>query len=105
MTNTTNINNTIEFPGFTLCLGMSGPAVSTFQTWLNRVRANFPAIPEITAIGIYGPQTEAAVHAFQSIRDLGTVTPSGNVDSTTWRNISRACSFATYTEHYHHYPH
>ena len=82
-----------SFPGYTLRPGMSGPAVRTLQNWLNRIRVDFPAIPAITNVsGVYGPQTEAAVRAFQSIRMLGTVTPNGIVDRATWNNISRAFS-------------
>lgn len=90
---TDNIGGVQEsFPGFTLRPGMSDPSIRTLQTWLNRIRANFPAIPPVTVSGVYGPQTEAAVRAFQSIRSLGTVTPNGIVDRATWWNISRAFS-------------
>ena len=93
---TDNIGGVQEsFPGFTLRPGMSGPEVRTLQTWLNRIRVNFPAIPAVTVTGVYGPQTEAAVRAFQSIRQLGTVTPNGVVDRATWWNISRAFSAVT----------
>ena len=90
---TDNIGGVQEsFPGFTLRPGMSGPEVRTLQMWLNRIRVNFPAIPAVTVTGVYGPQTEAAVRAFQAIRQLGTVTPNGVVDRATWWNISRAYS-------------
>ncbi|MCL2357698.1 MAG: peptidoglycan-binding protein [Defluviitaleaceae bacterium] len=78
-----------SFPGFALRPGMSGPAVRTLQQWLNRIRVNFPAIPQITNVsGVYGPQTEAAVRAFQSIRELGNLTPNGIVDRATWYRLS-----------------
>jgi len=90
---TDNIGGVEEsFPGFTLRPGMSGPEVRTIQTWLNRIRVNFPAIPQVTVSGVYGPQTEAAVRAFQGIRSLSAVTPNGVVDRTTWFNLSRAFS-------------
>ena len=90
---TDNIGNVEEsFPGFTLRPGMSGPEVRTIQDWLNRIRVNFPTIPPINASGVYGPQTEAAVRAFQAIRTLSSVNPNGVVDRTTWWNISRAYS-------------
>ena len=87
---TDNIGGVVEsFPGFVLRPGTSGPAVRTLQNWLNRIRVNFPAIPPITNVsGIYGPQTEAAVRAFQSIRELGNLTPNGVVDRATWNRIS-----------------
>ncbi|MCL2286834.1 MAG: peptidoglycan-binding protein [Firmicutes bacterium] len=90
---TDNIGGVEEsFPGFTLRPGMSGPEVRTMQNWLNRIRVNFPIIPQVTASGVYGPQTEAAVRAFQGIRTLGSVGPNGVVDRATWWNISRAYS-------------
>ncbi|MCL2499807.1 MAG: peptidoglycan-binding protein [Defluviitaleaceae bacterium] len=78
-----------SFPGFALRPGMSGTPVRTIQTWLNRIRVNFPIIPRIDSItGVYGPQTEAAVRAFQSIRELGMMTPNGIVDRNTWLRMS-----------------
>jgi len=94
---TDNIGGVREsFPGYTLRPGMSGDAVRTLQNWLNRIRVNFPIIPLITNVsGVYGPQTEAAVRAFQGIHTLGNVTPSGLTDRATWNNISRAFSAVT----------
>jgi peptidoglycan hydrolase-like protein with peptidoglycan-binding domain len=91
---TDNIGGVEEsWPGFVLRPGMSGPAVLRLQNWLNRIRVNFPAIPQITNVsGVYGPQTEAAVRAFQSIRTLGNFTPNGITDRATWYAISRAYS-------------
>jgi len=90
---TDNIGGVEEsFPGFTLRPGMSDPSIRTLQAWLNRIRVNFPTIPAVTVSGVYGPQTEAAVRAFQSISSLSSVTPNGIVDRTTWLNISRAYS-------------
>jgi len=90
---TDNIGGVQEsFPGFTLRPGMSNPSIATLQTWLNRIRVNFPAIPPVTVNGVYDAATEAAVRAFQGIRQLGTATPNGIVDRATWLNISRAYS-------------
>ncbi|MCL2577447.1 MAG: spore cortex-lytic protein [Defluviitaleaceae bacterium] len=48
---TDNIGGITEsFPGYPLRPGMSGPAVRTMQMWLNRIRANYPAIPSITNV-------------------------------------------------------
>ena len=87
---TDNIGGVEEsFPGFVLRPGMSGPAIRTMQLWLNRIRVNFPAIPAITNVsGIYGPQTEAAVRAFQQIRELGNLNANGVVDRATWHRMS-----------------
>lgn len=90
---TDNIGGVEEsFPGFTLRPGMSDPSIRTMQNWLNRIRVNFPTIPPVTASGVYGPQTEAAVRAFQAISSLSSVAPNGVVNRTTWNNISRAYS-------------
>jgi peptidoglycan hydrolase-like protein with peptidoglycan-binding domain len=84
---------TPSFPGFELRPGMTNPSISTVQTWLNRIRVNFPTIPAISApSGVYGPQTEAAVRAFQNIASLSSVSPNGIVGRVTWNNISRAFS-------------
>jgi peptidoglycan hydrolase-like protein with peptidoglycan-binding domain len=78
-----------SFPGFALRPGMSGPDVRRIQLWLNRIRINFPAIPIINNVGgVFGPQTEVAVKAFQSIRELGMMTPNGIVDRNTWHQLS-----------------
>lgn len=85
-----------SWPGYTLRPGMSGDAVRTVQNWLNRIRVNFPIIPAINPVtGVYGPQTEAAVRAFQSIRELGLITPTGVVDRATWLRLSRIFSAVT----------
>jgi peptidoglycan hydrolase-like protein with peptidoglycan-binding domain len=91
---TDNIGGVEEsFPGFPLRPGMSGPAIRTMQNWLNRIRVNFPAIPQISNVsGVFGPQTEAAVRAFQGIASLSSVSPNGIVNRATWNNISRAYS-------------
>jgi len=78
-----------SFPGYALREGMSGPAVCTIQNWLNRICVNFPIIPAINPVTcVYGPQTAAAVRAFQSIRELGNMTPNGIVDRNTWLRMS-----------------
>ncbi|MCL2373302.1 MAG: peptidoglycan-binding protein [Defluviitaleaceae bacterium] len=81
-----------SFPGQTLRPGSSGADVTRLQNWLNRIRVNFPAIPQIPVTGVYDATTEAAVRAFQSIRTLGNTPVTGLVDRATWNNISRAYS-------------
>jgi len=46
----------------------------------------FPPITNVS--GIYGPQTEAAVRMFQTIRELGNASPNGIVDRSTWFRMS-----------------
>lgn len=74
-----------SWPGYNLTIGSSGDKVRQMQQQLNRIAKNFPAIPTITADGIYGPRTRDAVRAFQQIFNLPQ---SGVVDYPTWYEIS-----------------
>lgn len=74
-----------SWPGYNLTIGSSGDKVRQMQQQLNRIAKNFPAIPTITADGIYGPGTRDAVRAFQQIFNLPQ---SGVVDYPTWYEIS-----------------
>lgn len=85
---TTNIvtNATSSYPGTALRLGSSGLDVQTIQTYLNRIRRNYPAIPAITdPSGTFGQSTRAAVMKFQSIFNL---TSDGIVGKSTWYKLS-----------------
>jgi LysM repeat protein/peptidoglycan hydrolase-like protein with peptidoglycan-binding domain len=74
-----------SFPG-TLRLGSTGLDVQILQTYLNRIRRNYPAIPLITDDpGVFGSSTQAAVSKFQSIFHL---TADGIVGKATWNKIS-----------------
>lgn len=76
----------IAYPGTTLRLGSTGLAVQVIQTYLNRIRGNFPAIPLITDDpGVFGSSTQAAVSTFQSIFSL---TADVVVGKDTWNKIS-----------------
>ena len=82
-----------SYPGTSLKQGSSGLDVQTIQTWLNRIRRNYPAIPAITdAAGNFGSSTRAAVVKFQSIFNL---TPDGIVGKSTWYKISRLYAAVT----------
>lgn len=85
---TTNIvtNALSSYPGTALRLGSSGLDVQTIQTYLNRIRRNYPAIPAITdPTGTFGQSTRAAVMKFQSIFNL---TSDGVVGKSTWYKLS-----------------
>lgn len=76
----------VSFPGTTLRLGSTGLNVQTIQTYLNRIRQNYPAIPIITDDpGVFGSTTQAAVTKFQSIFSLPA---DGVVGNATWNKIS-----------------
>ncbi len=54
-----------SYPGTALRLGSTGLDVQTIQTYLNRIRRNYPAIPAITdEAGVFGNSTQAAVTKF-----------------------------------------
>ena len=74
-----------SFPGYDLTIGSSGEKVRQMQSQLNRIAHNYPAIPMITADGIYGPATAETVRTFQRIFDLPQ---TGVVDYPTWYSIS-----------------
>ncbi|GHV04994.1 hypothetical protein FACS1894217_01140 [Clostridia bacterium] len=77
-----------SYPGSPLQSGSSGAAVKRLQDQLNRIRVNYPAIPRINnPDGVYGPETVAAVKAFQKIFDPLPVT--GVTDKATWYKISQ----------------
>jgi len=75
-----------SYPGTPIRFGDSGPNVSVIQRQLQRIRQNFPAIPNISADGIFGRGTEAAVRKFQSIFNL---TEDGIVGKGTWYRLSQ----------------
>lgn len=74
-----------SWPGSNLTTGSSGDNVRMIQTQLNRIAQVYTAIPTVAVDGTYGPQTVAAVRAFQQIFDLPV---TGVVDFATWYRIS-----------------
>lgn len=74
-----------SWPGYDLGPGSSGDKVRQLQTQLNRIARNYPAIPTVTADGIYGPATAQAVRTFQGIFNLPQ---TGITDYATWYEIS-----------------
>lgn len=74
-----------SWPGYTLEEGSSGEKVRQMQEQLNVISDAYPALPKITADGIYGPATANAVREFQSIFGLPA---TGKVDYPTWYKIS-----------------
>lgn len=75
-----------SFPGYNLTVGSSGDKVRQLQQQLNRIAQNYPAIPTVTADGIYGQRTADAVRVFQKVFGLPQ---SGITDFPTWYEISR----------------
>lgn len=94
----TNImtNMLSSYPGTPLRVGSTGLDVQTIQTYLNRIRRNYPAIPAITdAAGTFGESTRAAVTRFQSIFNLAS---DGIVGKSTWYKISSLYTAVTRSE-------
>lgn len=74
-----------SWPGYNLSIGSSGEKVRQLQEQLQRISQAYPAIPSITADGIYGNHTKEAVAKFQSVFGLPA---TGVVDYPTWYRIS-----------------
>ncbi|MBR4085910.1 MAG: peptidoglycan-binding protein [Lachnospiraceae bacterium] len=74
-----------SYPGYSLTIGASGDKVRQLQNQLNRIARNYPAIPTVTADGIYGPATAEAVRVFQRVFNLPQ---TGVTDYATWYEIS-----------------
>ena len=76
-----------SFPGTVLRLGDAGNDIEIIQDELNRIRRNYPAIPQISdPNGVFGVATQEAVRSFQDIFDLPV---TGEVDKATWYRIKR----------------
>jgi len=75
------------YPGTPMRLGDSNRYVQHMQLMLNRIRQNFPAIPLIpNPNGYFGPETDAAVRAFQRTFNLGV---DGVIGPATWNRITQ----------------
>lgn len=74
-----------SWPGADLSVGSTGDKVRQMQEQLARISRSYPAIPTVTADGIYGPATRTAVEKFQQIFGLPV---TGVVDYRTWYRIS-----------------
>ena len=85
---TNNIQGiTNSYPGYPLSLGSSGADVRRMQDFLNRIRVNFPLIPQISnPNGVYGADTQAAVRAFQRSFNM---TADGVIGKATWNKITQ----------------
>ena len=74
-----------SWPGQDLTVGSSGDKVRQLQEQLDAIAQVYTAIPRVTADGIYGPMTAAAVREFQNIFGLPQ---TGAADFATWYRIS-----------------
>lgn len=76
----------ISYPGYELDIGSSGSKVMQVQEQLDKIATVYSNIPRISADGIYGEQTKAAVREFQKTFDLPQ---TGIIDFRTWYKISQ----------------
>ena len=76
----------LPFPGRILRVGLQGDDVRVLQGYLNYISDVYPAIPRLTQDGIFGPQTQAAVIAFQDTFGL-SASSEGRVNVVVWNAI------------------
>ena len=72
------------FPGYVITTGMSGNVVYRLQSFLRAIAENDSRVPLISADGIFGEKTAAAVRAVQAIYGLPQ---TGAVAAFTWNAI------------------
>ncbi|MCL2621994.1 MAG: peptidoglycan-binding protein, partial [Firmicutes bacterium] len=79
---------TESYPGTPLTIGSTGANVRRMQLYLNRIAANYPAIPQIppSEYGTFTQRTADAVRIFQ--RTFG-LTQDGVIGRSTWNKISQ----------------
>lgn len=73
------------YPGTLLRNGSRGNAVRLMQERLKSISIYYPVIPDITADGIFGPATQAAVIAFQQMMGIAA---DGIIGQQTWELIN-----------------
>lgn len=72
------------FFGVILREGASGPDVALCQEWLKAARERYSSIPQLSVDGHYGPDTQAAVRAYQRAVGLSV---DGTVGVNTWNSL------------------
>lgn len=79
------------WPGYTLTLGSSGPAVLQVQRWLNRLASVTCTSSFVPETGTLGEDTLQVLEAYQIAAGL---TPLGMVDDATWESLQAAARAA-----------
>jgi peptidoglycan hydrolase-like protein with peptidoglycan-binding domain len=77
----------ISFMGLAYSIGMGAeyPGIIILQIMLNYIALSIPEIPPVERNGIFGPSTEEAVSAFQSLYGLQA---TGIVNAETWNKLA-----------------
>ncbi|MDR0383998.1 MAG: peptidoglycan-binding protein [Christensenellaceae bacterium] len=88
ITETDNVRAITEsYPGTSMQQGNSSEHIKLMQNYLNRIRLNYPAIPNIeNPNGYFGADTAAAVRKFQQVFSLSQ---DGVIGRGTWNKISQ----------------
>lgn len=73
-----------SWPGYDLNIGSTGLKVRQLQEEINGISEAYPAVPRISADGIYGQETFEAVKKFQNVFGLPQ---TGITDYPTWYKI------------------
>ena len=76
--------NIPQFPGTLLRQGMQNESIRLMQTYLNAIGETYTQIPQVEAIGLFGPLTHQAVLTFQRLFGL---TPDGIIGRITWDRV------------------
>lgn len=76
--------NNPPFPGILLSQGMQNEHIRTMQTFLNALGKKYTQIPQVEAVGLFGPLTYQAVLTFQRLFGL---VPDGVIGRITWNKI------------------
>jgi len=77
------------FPGRVLQIGFEGEDVTLVQEYLTYLAGVYPAIVAPPVDGVFGPETQAAVIAFQELFGLEA---NGTVGVTTWDTLATVYS-------------
>lgn len=77
---------TLPFPVRVLTVGISGEDVRALQEYLNFISKTYPEIPEVNTDGVFGPATERAVIAFNTL--FAIPGDSSRVTAQTWRALT-----------------
>lgn len=88
ITETNNFSSNVDsYPGYLLKYGMTDKNIEIMQNYLNRIRINYPLIPQINPVsGYFGNQTLNAVKVFQNISGLKN---DGIIGKKTWYMITK----------------
>ncbi len=79
----------VLFPGRVLQVGFEGEDVATAQEYLSYLATVYPDIPAPPVDGFFGPETDAAVRAFQELFGLE---PNGTIGVITWDTLAAVYS-------------